>query len=71
MTIYHARKLKEQGITIYCIGVGDNVDGVFLEKIANTATTEDHYYYEVPTDGDLTKILNDITSAIKGQVHLL
>lgn len=72
MTIYHARKLKEQGIIIYCIGVdGTGIVAAepreFLKKIT---TTEDHYY-EVPTDGDLTKILNDITSAIKGQIHLL
>ena len=72
MTIYHAGKLKEQGIIIYCIGIdGAGIVAAepreFLKKIA---TTEDHYY-EDPTDGDLTKILNDITSAIKGQVHLL
>lgn len=66
MTKYHARKLKEQGIIIYCIGLG-SVDSTFLKKIANT----DDQYKKDPTDGDLTMIFNDIADAIKKQVHLL
>lgn len=66
MTKYHARKLKEQGIIIYCIGLG-NVDSTLLKKIANT----DDQYKKAPTDGDLTTIFNDIADAIKKQVHLL
>ena len=65
MTIYHARKLKEQGIIIYCIGAG-SAKGEFLKKIADT---EDHVF-EDPTYEDLTAIFNEIANDIKGQVYL-
>ncbi len=65
MTKYHARKLKEQGVIIYCIGAG-NAKSAFLKKLANT---EDQYFKA--TYENLTKIFNDVANSIKGQVHLL
>jgi len=66
MTLYHARKLKEEGIIIYCIGSGA-VNSEFLKKIPNT----DDQYREHPNDGDLTTIFNEIADLIKKQVNLL
>ncbi|MEA1867384.1 MAG: VWA domain-containing protein [Thermodesulfobacteriota bacterium] len=66
MTLYHARKLKEEGIIIYCIGLG-TVNSGFLKNIADT----DDQYKECPDDGDLTMTFNEIADAIKKQVHLL
>ncbi|PXF56890.1 MAG: hypothetical protein C4B58_11895 [Deltaproteobacteria bacterium] len=65
MTLYHARKLKEEGIIIYCIGLG-TVNSGFLKKIPNT----DDQYKECPDD-DLTTIFNEIADSIKKQVNLL
>lgn len=66
MTKYHAGKLKEQGIIIYCIGLG-NVDRTFLEEIA----TAPENYHGTPTTDDLTSIFNEIASEITQQVYLL
>jgi hypothetical protein len=67
MTLYHARKLKEEGVIIYCIGLGTAINSGFLKKIANT----DDQYKECPDDGDLTTTFNEIADAIKKQVNLL
>ena len=66
MTIYHARKLKEQGILIYTLGYSA-VDDVLLKEIA----TAEENYYKAPTSNDLTSIFNEIATETKKYVHLV
>ncbi|MCD4754720.1 MAG: VWA domain-containing protein [Deltaproteobacteria bacterium] len=66
MTIYHAGKLKEQNIIIYCVGLG-SVDEAFLKEIAS----KEEYYYHVTSSSDMIRIFNQIAMEIKKYVYLV
>ena len=66
MTIYHARKLKEQGIIIYCIGLG-NVNPILLKGIAS----KDEYYFKAPSASEMKRIFNQVAMEIKKYVYLV
>lgn len=55
-----AALLKEDGIEIYAIGLGQNVDQSFINSIA---TDLDNAYF-APTGNDLSKIYTEITSSL-------
>ena len=73
MTIYHARKLREQGIIIYCIGLG-NVDGTFLKEDISSwdpAHPEEEYYFNAPSSSEMKRIFNQVAMEIKKYVYLV
>ncbi|MEA1991043.1 MAG: hypothetical protein U9N58_02450, partial [Thermodesulfobacteriota bacterium] len=73
MTIYHAGKLKEQGIIIYCIGLGI-VDGTFLKEDISSwdpAHPEEEYYFKAPSSSEMKRIFNQVAMEIKKYVYLV
>ncbi len=53
-----ATKAKTDGVVIYTIGLGSDVDANFLKKVASSTK---HYFY-APTGDDLTNIYLDIAA---------
>lgn len=58
---------KDQGISIYTIGLGDNVD---VSVLTNMATETGGTYYYAPTAQDMTSIYNDIAKNIRNQYQI-
>ncbi len=56
-----ATHAKAAGITLYTIGLGENVNQTILQNIATTATN--HYYY-APSTADLTAIYTEIAASL-------
>jgi Mg-chelatase subunit ChlD len=55
-----ARQIKNNGVEIYAIGLGQNVDQTFIESIASGRQNA----YLTPTGADLNLIYNEITSSL-------
>lgn len=73
MTIYHARKLREQGIIIYCIGLA-SVEGTFLKEDISSwdpAHPEEEYYFRAPSASEMKRIFNQVAMEIKKYVYLV
>ena len=72
MTKYHARKIKEQDILIYCIGFG--TVGDFLKEDISSwdpAYPEEIYYYKAQNIGDLEAMFNRVAQKIKEGLVIL
>jgi hypothetical protein len=63
MAIEHAQELKDNGIIIYSIGLGNDVDQGLLRAIASDPDDE-HYHY-APDSDQLEAIFNTIASKIR------
>lgn len=59
-TIEQARVINQDGIEVYAIGLGANVDSNFIRQIA----TDESNAYFAPTGNDLQAIYSEITSAL-------
>jgi Mg-chelatase subunit ChlD len=55
-----AREIKENGVEIYAIGLGQNVDRAFIEAVASGNGNA----YLAPTVTDLNRIYSEITSSL-------
>lgn len=55
-----ARALADSGVSIYAIGLGQNVDESFIHSLASDAA----YAYFAPSGGDLAHIYEQITGAL-------
>lgn len=55
-----AEAAKADGVKIYTIGLGNNVDGMILERVASGA----HRFYHSPDGNDLREIYADIASSM-------
>lgn len=56
----HAAEAKRLGISIYTIGLGENVNREFLQEVA----TASNYYFEAATTDDLMGIYEEIGTSI-------
>lgn len=56
----HALKVKNDGIILYTIGLGDNVNETFLRSLADSPL----HYYQAATSRDLGSIYRSISDAI-------
>jgi Mg-chelatase subunit ChlD len=59
-TIAEAERIKGNGLEIYAIGLGDNVDRNFIETVAS----ENANAYLAPTASSLNQIYSEITSSL-------
>lgn len=55
-----AEEIKNAGVEVYTIGLGDNVDEAFLRQIA----TDEAHYFRAASTGTINSIYQSITSAI-------
>jgi len=55
-----ASSINDNGVEIYAIGLGDNVDRDFIESVASTRENA----YLAPQAADLSQIYSEITSSI-------
>ena len=60
LALMHGQDLKNQGVTIYTIGLG-NENVAFLTQLASNTLT----YYSAPTSADLRQVFQDVAEEIK------
>jgi Flp pilus assembly protein TadG len=61
MAVDHARELKDKGVIVFAIGLGERINRDFLERIA----TGPEQVYMAPTSEDLTAIFQKVAQNIK------
>ena len=61
MAVQHARELKDAGVTIYAIGLGERINSDFLEMVASSRDQ----VYVAPTSADLKAIFLRVAQEIK------
>lgn len=61
MAVDHARELKDKGVIVFAIGLGERINRDFLDRIA----TGPEQVYMAPTSEDLTTIFQKVAQNIK------
>jgi len=63
--LQQVEKVKQAGFKVYTIGLGEEVNALFLQNLASTpATSDDKYFYKAGTSKDLISVYEQISDKI-------